>query len=230
MLVEGRRSAAPPAGEQAPQVEAEPGQQRRYQRGAGDRRLGEARSCPALHHPGRVDHSIDGPLVFPRNRGEEHEGVGLQDPSTREADVERRLAYGDRPSLAPRPGPERRHHPAEDLLMPVAGARGYDHLTVDELDLVGALGQREELFLADQRTDGERTHEPIVPSLERESKASSLDDFIHDLRALLFGVTPLDPATLVTAAAALLAAAVTAAALPARRASRVDPVVALRSK
>ena len=44
----------------------------------------------------------------------------------------------------------------------------------------------------------------------------------------LFGLTPRDPATLVGATAILLAAATLAAALPAMRAARVDPNVALR--
>ena len=48
------------------------------------------------------------------------------------------------------------------------------------------------------------------------------------LSALLYGVTPHDPATLAAAAASLAAVAALAALIPARRATRVDPVVALR--
>ena len=46
--------------------------------------------------------------------------------------------------------------------------------------------------------------------------------------SLLFGLKPTDPATMLSATALLLAVAVFAGFIPARRASRVDPIVALR--
>ncbi|MGO9227984.1 MAG: ABC transporter permease [Bryobacteraceae bacterium] len=46
--------------------------------------------------------------------------------------------------------------------------------------------------------------------------------------SLLFGVAPRDPLSFVLAVGALLAVALLAAAIPARRASRVDPAIALR--
>jgi len=49
-------------------------------------------------------------------------------------------------------------------------------------------------------------------------------------RALLFGLTPHDPLTLTTAAAALAATAALASYLPARRASRLEPTEALREE
>jgi putative ABC transport system permease protein len=48
------------------------------------------------------------------------------------------------------------------------------------------------------------------------------------LQSLLFEVTPRDPATLASVAAVVLAVSILAAAIPARRATRVDPLTALR--
>jgi ABC-type antimicrobial peptide transport system permease subunit len=48
------------------------------------------------------------------------------------------------------------------------------------------------------------------------------------LGSLLFQVQPFDPVTYVVAAIVILGVAVLASALPARRAARVDPVIALR--
>jgi ABC-type antimicrobial peptide transport system permease subunit len=48
------------------------------------------------------------------------------------------------------------------------------------------------------------------------------------LRQMLFGVEPQDPLTLGVVAAVLLAVTLLASWLPARRAARVDPAVALR--
>ncbi len=50
------------------------------------------------------------------------------------------------------------------------------------------------------------------------------------LRSELVQVSPADPATLLTASAALIAAALLGCILPARRASRIDPVAALASE
>jgi putative ABC transport system permease protein len=48
------------------------------------------------------------------------------------------------------------------------------------------------------------------------------------MKSLLFGVRPNDPLTFATVAVLLLAIAIVAAYIPARRATKVDPIVALR--
>jgi predicted lysophospholipase L1 biosynthesis ABC-type transport system permease subunit len=50
------------------------------------------------------------------------------------------------------------------------------------------------------------------------------------LRGWLYGVSPSDPLTMIAAAVVLMTVAIVAAAIPARRATRVDPVVALRAE
>ena len=50
------------------------------------------------------------------------------------------------------------------------------------------------------------------------------------LEAMLFGITPLDPATFIAAPAILGAVALLACFLPARRATTIDPMAALRSE
>ena len=53
--------------------------------------------------------------------------------------------------------------------------------------------------------------------------------FTRVLASLLFGVGPMDPMTYVTVSAGLAVVALLAMYMPARRASRVDPVTALRA-
>jgi ABC-type antimicrobial peptide transport system permease subunit len=53
--------------------------------------------------------------------------------------------------------------------------------------------------------------------------------FTRRLSGFLFGVTPLDPATFIGVAVLVGAVGTIAAFIPAYRASRIDPVVALRA-
>ena len=50
------------------------------------------------------------------------------------------------------------------------------------------------------------------------------------VKSQLFGVQPSDPVTFASVVALILLVAATAAYLPARRAARVDPMVALRTQ
>jgi ABC-type antimicrobial peptide transport system permease subunit len=50
------------------------------------------------------------------------------------------------------------------------------------------------------------------------------------LQRFLFGVTPTDPIAFAVVTLALIAVGVTAAWMPARRATRIDPVAALRAE
>ena len=50
------------------------------------------------------------------------------------------------------------------------------------------------------------------------------------VRSMIFGIEPNDPASIAIAVAAMILVAIAATAVPARRASRVDPIIALRTE
>jgi len=50
------------------------------------------------------------------------------------------------------------------------------------------------------------------------------------MKSLLFGIQPIDPPTYIVTALTLAAVAVAACAIPALRATRVDPLIALRDE
>jgi ABC-type antimicrobial peptide transport system permease subunit len=50
------------------------------------------------------------------------------------------------------------------------------------------------------------------------------------LQALLYGITPFDPAPLAAGAAVLVVVGTLAALIPSRNAARVDPLIAIRSE
>jgi ABC-type antimicrobial peptide transport system permease subunit len=52
----------------------------------------------------------------------------------------------------------------------------------------------------------------------------------HLVKKLLYDVSPNDPATIAAAAGALILVGVIAAAIPARRATQLDPMQALREE
>lgn len=67
---------------------------------------------------------------------------------------------------------------------------------------------------------------PVVAGLVAGVGASILTGRL--IQSLLFGVSPFDPPTLATVAFAVIIVAIVACYIPARRATNVDPMVALR--
>ena len=80
----------------------------------------------------------------------------------------------------------------------------------------------------------DRDHDPRWADRDRDGRdrdRESRDTFTrHVVAGVLYEISPLDPLTFLAVPTLLFAIAVLACYLPARRASRVDPMVALRSQ
>ena len=70
----------------------------------------------------------------------------------------------------------------------------------------------------------------VVQRFLREAQLASRLDHPYATHIYAFGIEPLDPLTFVAVAIGFTAVAAAASYLPARRATRVEPVVALRSE
>jgi predicted permease len=116
---------------------------------------------------------------------------------------------------------------AAALLLAAVGVYGIAAQSVTqrtrEIGLRMALGARPGAALRLILRDGLRS---ILPGLALGSAAAVA--LTRTLRSMLFEVSPLDPVAFAAAAAMLLGLGVFACLVPARRASRVDPLVALR--
>jgi putative ABC transport system permease protein len=92
-----------------------------------------------------------------------------------------------------------------------------------EIGLRMALGAQSSTVLRSVLLQGLR---PVLAGLAMGMVAARLGAIV--IRGFLFGISPLDPATLGGVAVVLLIAGGLACYAPARRASRLDPVTALR--
>jgi putative ABC transport system permease protein len=113
------------------------------------------------------------------------------------------------------------------LLLAVAGTYGLVAYSVTQR--VQEIGIR--MALGAQRADILRLVVKQVMALIMAGVAIGVGGalpLVHVLRSLLFGVEPGDPATFVGVSALLATAALVACYVPARRATRVDPMVVLR--
>ena len=84
----------------------------------------------------------------------------------------------------------------------------------------------------EERSDRPPIRRPTLPPIHDEGPeesrgAAALPRY---LEGMLFGLTLLDPATFVAVALLFIVVAVGAAVAPARRAMRVDPIIALRAE
>jgi ABC-type antimicrobial peptide transport system permease subunit len=113
------------------------------------------------------------------------------------------------------------------LTMALAGVYGVISYAVSQR--TNEIGIR--MALGAQRTDVLRLvlrHAVMLAGLGTAIGLAGAFALSHSMRTLLFGVSAVEPVTLLTAPFLLVTVTLIACLLPARKATRVDPMVALR--
>ncbi len=128
----------------------------------------------------------------------------------------------------------------EEFLAQIAGAVGLLDLGLASLGLYGVVAyavSRRTREIGIRLALGARRREVLWLVLKRGMALPALGAGLgvpialamgHAIRGLLYGVNPLDPFTLLVSLAVFLAVALLACYVPARRAARIDPMIALR--
>ncbi len=134
----------------------------------------------------------------------------------------------------------RAHLSGEEFLVKIAGAVGLLDLLLASLGLYGVVAyavSRRTREIGIRMALGARRREVLWLVLKRGMALPALGASLgvpialavgHTIRGLLYGVSPLDPLVLLVSLAMFLVVALLACYIPARRAARIDPMVALR--
>jgi putative ABC transport system permease protein len=128
----------------------------------------------------------------------------------------------------------------EEFLAKIAGAVGLLDLGLASLGLYGVLAyavNRRTREIGIRMALGARRRAVLLLVLKRGMALPALGAVLgvplalavgHTIRGLLYGVSPLDPLSILVSLAVFLLVALQACYLPARRAARIDPMAALR--
>jgi ABC-type antimicrobial peptide transport system permease subunit len=128
----------------------------------------------------------------------------------------------------------------EEFLARIGGAVGLLDLGLASLGLYGVVAyavSRRTREIGIRMTLGARRREVLLLVLNRGMALPALGAGLgvpvalavgHTMRGLLYGVSPLDPLAILLSLAVFLFVAFLACYVPARRAARIDPMVALR--